>query len=54
MKMYKNLMPAVALTMFVSLCFLAGCENKGPVEKLGADIDETVDDAKRNIEDATD
>lgn len=30
------------------------CQEKGPFEQAGEEIDETVNDAKREVEDATD
>jgi len=42
------------LIMFLVGMFSAGCEEKGPFEKAGEQMDETVNDAKRKVEDATD
>ena len=33
---------------------LGGCEEKGPAEKAGEAIDETIQDTKRAVEDASD
>jgi len=35
--------------LFGALVAFAGCEDKGPAEKAGANIDKTVQDAKDTI-----
>jgi len=45
---------ALLLVGIISTVGLAGCEKDGPAENLGEDIDEAAQDAKREIEDATD
>lgn len=45
---------AIVLTLGVLGAFGAGCEKKGPFEEAGEEIDEAVQDAEREVEDATD
>lgn len=33
---------------------LSACDDKGPMEQAGEDMDEAIDDAGRALEDATD
>ena len=44
----------IAGLVAISPLMLAGCDDKGPAEQVGEDIDEAANDAKRAIEDATD
>lgn len=44
----------LALSLFASFLALAGCEEKGPMEKAGETIDEAVEDGGDAIEDAAD
>jgi len=37
--------------LLTSMFLLMGCEEKGPAEKLGANIDEKVTEAKNKLED---
>jgi hypothetical protein len=46
---------ALALLLVLSGAGLYACqEKKGPLERAGEKVDETVDDAKRAVEDAAD
>jgi hypothetical protein len=47
---------ALALLLACSALGLPACqeEKKGPMERTGEKVDETVNDAKRAVEDATD
>jgi hypothetical protein len=50
-------MRRIALALLaISLFTMLGvaCEEKGAFEKAGEKVDETVNDAKRKVEDATD
>lgn len=52
-----SLKKAIAVLCLSSFGMLAlpGCDsNDGPAESLGEKIDETVEDTKREVEDATD
>lgn len=42
------------LAMMLVTTLGVGCKEKGPLEKAGEKVDESVNDAKREIEDATD
>jgi hypothetical protein len=45
----------LALLAFALVATLGvACEKKGPFEEAGEKVDESVNDAKRKIEDATD
>ncbi|MEX0914337.1 MAG: hypothetical protein WD397_12335 [Wenzhouxiangellaceae bacterium] len=44
----------LALLFALSGGFLAGCDNNGPAEEAGENIDEAVEDAGDAIEDAGD
>lgn len=51
----NNLMPILmAGLLIVPSLTLVGCDDKGPAEKVGEQIDETVNDTKRAVEDAAD
>tara|TARA_R110001592_G_scaffold363371_1_gene685524 strand:- start:135431 stop:135595 length:165 start_codon:yes stop_codon:yes gene_type:complete len=45
---------AILLFCMVSMLGLSGCDQDGPVENFGEEVDEAAQDAKRKIEDATD
>lgn len=49
MHMFKTL--AVALCASLSLMALTGCEQEGPAEKAGKDVDQAVEDAGDAVED---
>ena len=44
--------PALALILFAAV-FACGCEKKGPAEKAGEKIDDTVSEALDKAEEAT-
>ena len=50
MHMFMTL--TVALCASLSLMTLAGCEQEGPAEKAGKEIDRAVEDAGEAMEDA--
>jgi len=52
MHLFKTL--TVALCAGLSLMTLAGCEQEGPAEKAGKEMDRTVEDAGDAVEDAGD
>lgn len=43
-----------ALLLALSVGVLAGCEDQGPAEEAGENIDEAVEDAADEMEDAAD
>lgn len=45
---------AIAATFAFSSIGLSGCEQDGPAERAGEEIDEVVDEAEDNLEDAAD
>lgn len=47
---------AIAATIFAGVLMipLSACEDKGPMEKAGEEIDEVVEEAGDSIEEATD
>ena len=47
----KSIQTIFAILMIASVY---GCEQKGPAEQAGEQIDEAVQDAKRAVEDARD
>lgn len=47
-----NLKRTLLISLFAAFVALAGCEEKGPMEKAGESIDNTVDDGKDAIDDA--
>ncbi|RBP52779.1 hypothetical protein [Arenicella xantha] len=51
---HANLKKLLLTSLFASLVALAGCEEKGPMEKAGESIDNAVDDAGDAINDAGD
>jgi predicted small lipoprotein YifL len=51
MKLNKLALTALLLTTFVGL---TACQEKGPAEKAGENIDNAVEEAGDKIEDATD
>lgn len=53
MKTYK-LIPALSLSLLMSLGLLSGCDNNDPIDDMGDKLQESADDAGRAIEDATD
>ena len=46
----KKLLPGIVLIL--SLCAFTACESKGPVEKTGEKIDETMEKVSDNVEEA--
>ena len=48
----KLMAPLFAASIVMSSLALAGCEEDGPAEEVGEKIDESVNDAKRAVEDA--
>lgn len=50
--MRQFVLSLLAITLFAA--FAVACEEKGPMEKAGENVDEAVNDAKRKVEDATD
>ncbi|MBO6947506.1 MAG: hypothetical protein JJ855_05960 [Rhodospirillales bacterium] len=50
----KLMAPLFAASIVMSSLALAGCEEDGPAEEVGEKIDESVNDAKRAVEDAAD
>lgn len=47
--------PALALLLVLAAAGLQACEEKkGPLERAGEKVDESVNDAKRAVEDAAD
>lgn len=42
------------LMLALSVFALAGCEEKGPAERLGENIDDGVEAARESVEDAAD
>ena len=49
------LTPVLALSLIgVSSLALTACDDQGPAEQLGENIDEAVNDTKRAVEDAAD
>ncbi|MFO7954090.1 hypothetical protein [Thioalkalivibrio sp.] len=46
--------PMLALMMALGSATLAGCDNQGPAEEAGEDIDEAMEDAGDSVEDAGD
>jgi predicted small secreted protein len=44
----------LALMMALGSVTLAGCENQGPAEEAGENIDETVEETGDAVEDASD
>jgi len=44
----------VILLLIVTLACFGGCSKKGPAEKAGEKIDEGIEGAKDNVEDAVD
>ncbi|MDB4265164.1 hypothetical protein N9891_00285 [bacterium] len=51
-KIYFSLLPATLLT--VGTIALASCQEKGPAEKAGEEIDDKVEDVKDKSEDVID
>jgi hyperosmotically inducible protein len=51
MTLHKSLLAAAAL---LSLLALSACEQKGPAERAGEQLDNAVENAGDKIEDATD
>jgi hypothetical protein len=49
----KNMVFWLAISIF-SVAGLVGCDNDGPMEDAGEELDEASQDAKRAIDDATD
>ena len=47
----KSIQTFVAIALVASLF---GCEQQGPAESAGEQIDEAIQDSKRAVEDATD
>jgi hypothetical protein len=47
---------AVAIALFSAFSALAlpACDNDGPAEDLGEEVDEAAEDTKRAVDDATD
>lgn len=45
---------AAALLVSALMIVLPGCEERGPLEEAGEEIDDTIDDAGDAIDDATD
>lgn len=46
---------AILNIVFISLLFVTGCDNKrGPFEKAGEKVDQSVDDAKDTLDDVGD
>ncbi len=43
----------MALLFGVSISMLAGCEQEGPMEQAGEEVDEAVDEAGDRVDDAT-
>lgn len=43
-----------ALLLALSVSVLAGCEEQGPAEEAGEDIDETFEEAEEEIDEAGD
>ena len=41
-------------TLMLGVMGVSGCEEKGPMEEAGESVDEAAQDAKREIDDATD
>ena len=38
--------------IFLAAAFTAACEEKGPMEELGADLDEMADEVEQAVDDA--
>ena len=49
----SRLLP-IAMTTALGLAMLAGCEQKGPVEKAGQKIDKAVEDTGKEMQKAGD
>jgi len=51
-----NLIRTIAATFFVTalLITLPACDDQGPMEEAGEEMDDTVDEAGDSIDDATD
>lgn len=47
-------MRAMIATLFASVFMLAACEDEGPMEEAGEDMDEAVEEAADEAEEATD
>lgn len=43
----------MALLLGMSIGMLAGCEQEGPMERAGEEVDQAVDDAGDRVDDAT-
>ena len=51
MKLYENIAAILLLSTLVIM--LPACEEQGPLEEAGEEIDDAVEDAGDSIEDAT-
>jgi len=45
-------LPRIAVTLALGLATLAGCEQKGPMEKAGQKIDKAVEDTGKEMQKA--
>ena len=52
--MENKILATLMVAMLTVSMALFGCDSKGPAEKAGERIDQTVDSAKQKIEDAAD
>lgn len=54
MKIKNRLFSALFFSLLITTGFLSGCDNQGPAEEVGENVDEAAKDTKRGIEDITD
>lgn len=54
MKTYTRKLLATLLLSSFGILGLSACDDQGPAEKFGEEVDEAAQDAERSIEDATD
>ncbi len=50
----KKYLLSFMIALMLGVVGVSGCEKKGPVEEAGESVDEAAQDAKREVEDATD